>query len=431
MKRLLLLSALTLGLVAAVAQPIRELNRLPADSLPPGSEVYAFSNARGVLLLFQEGDQAEIFHLDDNLQLVDRFALTDLPPSDEVDRLGFTYREGRLNIIYRGRDSDEVQVLQVLPESASTQMFRMNMADLFRGSAQWANFTYQGALHMIRLPRSGDQIRLCRFEGGRDFHTEVFDLQRLSLDREVQDGMVRIDSSNRHQLEKTYSPAKLYVQGNQLYLTHDQVGGTTVAQIDLDSNQKQEYTLPSPTQQGRSNSLLADLNLYQLAATKDSLYFRIYDLTSLKSLTTFAYTDADPLDLRTGPVAISEPAGQTQEEWSLAEVLARWAEAPHLALALQPMGYDLVQLSLGAVWPLRNHGLTGIVIDEQSQSVSFPSLIDLRTLVPASDQTPALVAKDFPPERLRQGAMPITFAMNGRKYWGYFDPVRGEYVVGE
>lgn len=431
MKRLLLLSALILGLVAVVAQPVRELNRLPADSLPPGSEVYAFSNARGVLLLFQEGDQAEIFHLDDNLQLIDRFALTDLPPSEEVDRLGFTYREGRLNIIYRGKGSDEVQVLQVLPETASTQMFRMNMADLFRGSTQWANFTYQGALHMIRLPRSGDQIRLCRFEGGRDFHTEVFDLQRLTLGKDVQEGMVRIDSSNRHLLDQTYSPAKLYLQGNQLYLTLDQSGGTTVAQIDLDSNQKREYSLPTPTQQGHSNSLLADLNLYQLAATTDSLYFRIYDLTSLKPLTTFAYTDDDPLDLRTGPVAIREPDEQTQEELSLAEVLARWAEAPHLALALQPMGYDLVQLSLGAVWPLRNHGLTGIVIDEQSQSVSFPSLIDLRTLVPASDQTPALVAKDFPPERLRQGAMPVTFAMNGRKYWGYFDPASGEYVVGK
>jgi hypothetical protein len=431
MKRLLLLSALTLGLVAAMAQPIRELNRLPADSLPPGSEVYAFSNARGVLLLFQEGAEAEIFHLDERLQLIDRFQLTDLPPSDQVDQLGFTYREGQLNIIYRDKGSDEVQVLQVLPETGSTQMFRMNMADLFRGSTQWANFTYQGALHMIRLPRSGDQIRLCRFEGGRDFHTEIFDLQRLSLDREVQDLMVRIDSSNRHQLDQTYSPAKLYLQGNQLYLTHDQAGGTTVAQIDLDSNQKEEYHLPTPTEQGRSNSLLADLNLYQLAATSDSLYFRIYDLTSLRPLTTFAYTNADPLELRTGPVVIRHPAGQSQDEWPLAEVLARWSEAPHLALAMQPVGRDLVRLSLGAVWPMRNHGLTGIVIDEKSQSVSFPSLIDLRTLVPTADQLPALVAKDFPPDRLRQGAMPITFAINGRRYWGYFDPASGEYVVGE
>jgi hypothetical protein len=431
MPRLLLLIALIFGLLAAEAQPIRELNRLPADSLPPGSEVYAFSNARGVLLLFQEGDQAEIFHLDDDLQLVDRFQLTDLPPSDAVDRLGFTYREGRLNIIYRRKDSDEVQVLQVLPKTASTQTFRMNMADLFRGSTQWANFTYQGALHMVRLPRSGRQIRLCRFEGGRDFHTEVFELEQLALGQSVQSQMVRIDSSNRHQLSQTYSPAKLYLQDNQLYLTHDQVGGTTVAQIDLATNQKQEYTLPTPTQQGRSNSLLADLNLYQLTATSDSLYFRIYDLSSLKPLTTFAYTDADPLDLRTGPVVTRKSEGETQEELSLADVLARWDEAPHLALTLQPMGYDLVQLSLGAVWPLRNHGLTGIVIDEQSESVSFPSLIDLRTLVPASDQAPALVAKAFPPEQLRQGAMPISFAMNGKRYWGYFDPAKGEYVVGE
>jgi hypothetical protein len=430
MKHCLSFALLIVCALSLWAQPVRELNRLPTSALLPGSQAYAFSNPQGVLLLFQTGKGAEVLHLDEDMQLIKRFALTDLPPSSEVKQLGFTYRQGQLSIVYRAYESDEIQVLQVQTDSERSELFRMDMSELFAGSTQWANFTYQGALHMIRLTRGGDQIRLCRFEGGRNFHAEVFDLTTLRLNYEIQEQVVRIDSSNRHQLGQTYLPAKIYLEGNQLYFTLDQEGKTTVAQIDLDRQHKQEYHLPYPTGQGRSNSLLAGMNLYQLSATADSLYLCIQDLRSQQALATYAYGPGDQLDLRSGPVLWREGKQQTPQDQTLSSLLTRWGDAPALALALQQPAEDLVELSLGAVWTQRNHGLTGVVIDEQVSSLAFPCLLDLRTLGPAGPQTPALVSKDLSLDRLRRGGLPVQFAIGGQRYYGYYDAATGEYVIG-
>lgn len=430
MKRLLLFGVLGVLALPLLAQPVRELTRLPTSGLIPGSQAYAFSNERGVLLLFQTQQRAEVLHLDTALTLLHRFELTDLPPRDSVQRLGFTYRDGTLNIVYRAFESDDIQVLRVLPDSARSELFRMDMSELFAGSTQWANFTYQGALHMIRLSRSGDQVRLCRFEGGRNFHAETFHLEQLRLDYTLQEQAIRIDSSNRHLLGKTYLPAKIYLQGNQLYFTLDRGSHTTVAQIDLDLSVKQEYRLSYPSSEGRSNSLLDGPNLYQLSATPDSLYLRIHDLTSHTPLRTFGYAANEPVELRSGPLRRRRPGQpQTEEEWALDALLREWANAPALALALQAPSDDLVELTLGAVWPQRGHGLTGVVIDEQVERLAFPSLFDLRTLAPANKQTPALVSKQLISPPVQPGSMVVQFSLRGQPHWGYYDTDQGEYVL--
>lgn len=425
LRRCFLFLALAGGTWAASAQTLRELTRLDAD-LPPNAEAYAFSNERGALLLFQEGSQAQLLLLNPQLEVVRNFTVTDLPAPADFDRLGFTFQGGQLSICYRERGTGLLQVIQVNPEAGETEVFRLQ--DQLAGDLNWGTFTHEGILHMVRVPRFGNEIRLCRFEGGGEFNAFAYPVPQ-GFTEQLAGGVQRLDSSNRAQLSTTYWPAKMYLYDGQLYLTREDSGYTEVMHIDLATREAQfhEHHLPDGTR--LSNSLLLDDRLFQLGMSADSLFFGVSQVGDSLPLSQYRYHRAGLWRLREGPVVQRDPTGNQYLDLSSAEVSAAWDDAPHLALALTAQEEDRYLLACGAVWPQRERGLSGAVIHEQTRSLAFQSFLDIYSLQPVGPPAELIATNRFPPEYFQRAPLSLSFQLQQQRYWGYYDRQTGKFVL--
>ncbi len=408
------------------AQPLRELTRLKAD-LPLNADAYAFTNERGTLLLFQEGQQAHVFQLTPNLRILQQFKVLDLPEPSAYERLGFTYRDGNLYICYREKQTGLLQVVQVVQESESTEVFRVE--EELAGDLQWGTFTHGGILHIIRVPRFGDEIRLCRFEGRGEFSTTNYQVPAGFTER-LAAGVQRIDSSNVGQIAATYLHNKMYLQRDQLYLTLEDPGMTQVFHIDLTDQTQYLYEYPLPPSTLGSNSLLVDDHLLQLALTPDSLYFQVSPVGEGLLPFLYGYSHEEPLPLQNGPAAMMSPAGLEYHDMAAADIAAEWQDASHLALALEEGDIEHLILTCAGVWPEQERGISGAVIQEDIRSLAFQGYLSPFDFHPISAPTTLMATKSFPPNSLQRAPLLVTFSQGGESYWGYYDRQDGSFVLG-
>jgi len=415
------------------AQPVQTLTRIPAD-LPPNSEVFVFSDEEGALLLFQEGQEAEVLQLNSDLEVQHRFRVLGFPDETDMERLGFTYDEGELTVCYQSREDSEVVALWITPEEEGSQRVEMGLRQLLKGSTPWDNFTYEGSLHMLRFARGQGEIRLCRFEGGDEFQTLSFPLENADLLRGRRLQFSRLDSLDISQLEKTYARTKMYLRGADLYFSLDQDNGTYLIHINLEEESVEEYMVRLDLGENLAQhtaSLLTPNFLYQAALLDQELYWWAHSLNYLQPGNTTAPAPM-PLQLpETVDTYWVKPSGLEPTQLAPVELWAAWEEAPYFGIAQQITGDDIENpaLQLAAVWPLQGHGLTGMVVSESVQSLLWTAYVDPFTgrLNTESQPIPLLSEVQAP----RTPAHARSFQMGNRTFWGYYDATSGTYVIGE
>ncbi|MEM9986076.1 MAG: hypothetical protein AAF804_13370 [Bacteroidota bacterium] len=429
MRRFLCLLLLGLNLSALFAQQIRELTRLETK-LPPEAEVFAFSNSRGVLLLFQEGNTAQVFQLNPSLEVISQFVVSDLPQASDFDRIGFTYREGKLSICYLERRTQEVQVLEVWPEDAYTELFRIDEAELARGDLQWGTFTHEGVLHMIRTPRGGEEIRISKFEGGGAFSSQTYPVPQPFIEA-LSGQVVRNDSSNQGSLDQTYSSAKMYLQSGLLTLTADQATGTDLLRLDLASEEAhyQRFDYPLGTRLG--NSIFDGERLLQFALSTDSFHVRASDIYGGYQTAEFTYEAQQDWPLRGENSAMAaDEGGSYYVDYSCEELHTAWLEASHIGLGLAYPEPGILALTLGSVAPSRERGLTGEVIQESARTLSFSTYLSAYNLKPMFAPEGMVATRRFPPEEIRRQPQMLTFSIGDDAFWGYYEAETGSFLLG-
>ena len=430
MRRLFCLLLLGLNLSILVAQQIRELTRLETQ-LPPDAEVFAFSNSRGVLLLFQEGNTAQVYQLTPSLKVVNQFVVSDLPESRDFDRIGFTYRDGKLSICYLERTTQEVQVLEVWPEDAYTELFRIDEAEMARGDLQWGTFTHEGILHMIRAPRGGEEIRISKYEGGGAFSSQTYPVPQTFIES-LSGQVVRIDSSNQGSLDQTYAPAKMYLQAGLLTLTADQATGTDFLQLDLASDEAtyQRFAYPLGTTLG--NSIFDGERLLQFALSPDSVHVWASDIYGGYQTAEFTYEAQQDWPLRGENSAKAEDEGGSYYvDYTCEELHAAWLEAAHIGLGLAYPEPGILALTLGSITPSRERGLTGEVIQESAQTLGFSTYLSAFNLKPLYAPEGMVATKRFPPEEIRRQPQMLTFSIGDDAFWGYYEAETGSFILGD
>ncbi len=429
--RTLLLSVSVLLPFFISAQPFEALIPIE-ESLGDSSEVAIFSDENGGILFVREGNSALVLALDRELRVKKQFRIFDLPPLDSHLRLGYTYKRGQLYIAYLDRKTKEYKGLSIFPDEESSRFSAIDMSRLSRGSVFWGTFTYEGILHIVRLPRGQASIRLCRFEGGEEFSAQEYPVLKDEFVQGMRDNLTRIDAENPPSLEKTYLPGKLYHYEDQLYLTLDDRGQTHVVHINLKTGLKDEFTLEAPGFQDsltKSNSLILQDKIFQLAMSRDSVHLLVRELNSDKVLRSLLYDGRDEWEFQRGAMVLEDKNGQTKQLSDRDSFLTHAYDMPYLGMGADLIADTLAELTFGAVRPTLIKGITGMILKTDFEKVYFSTLLNTRDLFPLLQLPEALANRRFPPPLFKEKPHFQTFKWEGKPYFGYYDRENGGFYL--
>ncbi|MEO1417311.1 MAG: hypothetical protein AAFW00_18645 [Bacteroidota bacterium] len=432
MKRLLIILSITLGLmpVSSWGQPFDKL--FPVDMrLSEKSDVKVFSDQGQGMIFIQDGPEARVLLLDDQMKVQKQFQVFDLPPDSLFNQLGFTYKEGQLSIYYVHQQTGEVQVLSVFSEEEITSLKQLNMTRLVSGSVYWGTFTYEGILHVVRLPRGANTIRLVRFNGGEEFSADEFPIDEPEIFEKFEENLSRIDQDNPATFSRTYFYSKLYHQGDDVYLSLDLPAFTYIIHLDLRSGQKEEFKILKGQPVTKQNSLILGGQLYQMGLDLDSLYLQVVDLAAREIKNKWTYSRQDPIDIQFDyPVKETED-GDIINLVETEEFMEATFDNSYVALAGTMLGDSLVELKIGGVTPLIKRGITGIILEEKIRKTYFLCLMDTRINQPLFSMPEPFVSRRFPPPMMETRPHFQTFTYGEARYFGYWDEANGGYYVSQ
>ncbi|MEL6843029.1 MAG: hypothetical protein AAFP02_07420, partial [Bacteroidota bacterium] len=423
---LLAFLALAASLNAQSFQPLTEIE----TELGQQAQAFSFQDAEGVTLLFQERGQARIFLLDPNMKLRQSFVLNNLPQRSNLRPLGFTNRTDALHFYYLDLETGVYEAFSVSKQDGRSEQYRLNLRER-RAHLHAGAFTYQGTLHIVRMPKGSNVIRLCKFEDGGDFDTREIVLQREDFAQKVDYQLTTIHPDSTIELAHTWQNAKMYQYGPYLYLSLDEAGRTYLAEIDLTSGRQSERSLAAPSLgpdplHYKANSLLWQDILIQFATSEDSLKIQLRDLRSGAVMSQYAYGRDQKIDIMQGQLLYQSAEGANQTVKNTSEFLSYCADAPKLAVAAKSLPDSLLIFVAGAVRPVQERGLSGIVLSESYETVWFETQLDLISLAPA------LPIASSPRWARAQEKRPqqIQFDWQKQDYVGYYDRRRGKFVIG-
>lgn len=413
------------------SQPFEKLIPI-ADNLAKNAEVYLFSDENGGLLFIKEENNGIVLKLDNELEVEKTFKVSGFPDKSSHEQLGFTYKDGLLFLAYLNKETEAYEVVSILSDTEGTQYSTIDMSRLSRGSVFWGTFTYKGALHIVRLPKDKATIRLCRFEGGEEFNAEEYQIESEEFANRMRNNLTRIDAEHPPTMDRTYLPGKLYHYEDQLYLTLDEATETHVVHINLRNGNKEEYSLPVVQFKDsltKSNSLIVEDRVLQLAMCKDSLCLTIRDLNSRLELHKYQYTVNDDWDIQLWHAEQVLADGKIKNFSSHQEFFDQIYGMPYLAIGANMQADSKIEFQLGGVSPLVTKGVTGIIIDQNFELAYLPSFIETQ-----NDHFPQalprlLVSNRFAGSQLSTKPNYRKLKWNGKSYFGYFDEARGGYYL--
>ncbi|MEO0900218.1 MAG: hypothetical protein AAFY71_27650 [Bacteroidota bacterium] len=427
MRRVIFLFSLIASLsTPAFAQPFDAL--IPFEEGIAGISDFAmFSDKDGSLLFIREAESALVLVLNDQLEVEKRFRADNIPSEDSHEQLGYTYTNGELSIVFLNRSTYEYEVLSIFPESEESLKQAVDMSRLSGGNVFWGTFTYEGSLHVVRIPRGTNKIRLCKFEGQTEFATQEYDVEEEDFLNAVRDNLTRIDLDNPPSLESTYLPGKLYQYGNQLYLSLDDKGATHVVHINLKTGEKEEFTLDAPTlaASAKSNSLIIGDVICQASANRDSLKISMIHMDTEEEIGQYVYGRKDDIDVRFDGPYKSEGLDPVVEITSTDEYLFELNESSYIALGGEMLIDSVMELQIGGVEAEVITGVTGMVIEEKFSKTYFTTFFSTYTWNPLFSMPEPLVNRRFPPPAHLTKPLFKTFQINGVPYFGYYDEDKG------
>jgi hypothetical protein len=404
--------------LAAHAQPRTPLLYL---DLPFGQPVmrWASDEAGQMHLLFQEGSEAVLYTLDPlTIEVAARRTFGGLPPAAQL--LALTVQRDSC-WIYHLSPEGTVQV-QALPlRQRNPRLHALPEARLGGRSAYWGSFTYQGQLHVLRLLKGGDRVRICRFGHGSTFYIQEYPVRQPQLLAGLEAGMQQIDLAAPPALEASWRPNKVILDGDQLRLCADGPDSVHLAAIDLNAGTLTESAYAMPLAGARSASDLRAGHLFLYSQTPDSIAIRGISLQHGAEVLDWRWKPGDG-----APVLLTSVAEDgTREPAAAADAWLRESMAlPNAAIAVQPQERGGWEIAAGGIEPLITTGLAGVVVDERYR------LQVLRVRLPAAPQGEALAGSPrlgLEP-RFRRGTVVIPAARDTRRT-GYFDPEQRTFIL--
>ncbi|MEO0471931.1 MAG: hypothetical protein AAF206_20055 [Bacteroidota bacterium] len=313
------------------------------------------------VLLFLEGSGGDLYVLDQNLQLARQVHLIDLPIAQNGQPLGLMFDGSVAQLYYLDPLTTSYQSIQIDTRSRTTRLQRLDLRD-GRSHLHAGAFTYEGVLHIMRLPRTKQSIRLCRFTEDGSFSNQEYLISRADFLDKADRKFVQIHSDSLQTPADTWHPAKLYQHGDMMYLSLDESDGTYVVGIDLKAEKKWERSFPS-AQTGRDSSLkVASLihqqELMQLSVQASGLAVQVRQLNRPNLIASHVFNRESHFQFKHQ----DSKRYQTQPLISMPEFIDAVLSTHMPALAIEELDPHMLRLQVAAVKSANNRGVSGIVL---------------------------------------------------------------------
>lgn len=427
---LFVLLSLSFSSLAQSFRPLVQLDIQPTES----TEVYAFSGPEGMTLLFKEGRQAQLFILNHQFEVQNQFPVYGLPEGNSLRQLGFTNQEKELHIYYWSEDLDEYEVYSISKDNGTSSNGKFDLGRTRKGHVYWGTFTYEGILHILRMPRSGNTIRLCRFEGGNNFSTEDFNINKPDFFEKTNFELSRIENPEEVLLTENYLPGKMYHYGDMVYLTLEEAESTYLVSIDLLNLNKTErsysvpLSLPEDRSVLRSNSMVLGQELFQVAASQDSVALLIRNISTGRVMNSFRYGKDETIGIQTGNIIATNQEGDQVVVYSTRDLLSDITASSYIAInAREVPDNSEIELCIGSVQPSSIKGISGIVLDESYETTFFRSILRKPSFQPISAPIASVDRKRIFPNSEPHS---IKWRHQGKTFKGYYDRRKGKFILG-
>ena len=432
-KSLLYLAYFCLLAISLPAQTPLTKIKLPFSD---DTEVFSFTDEDGVTLLFRENGEARLYLLTHDLKVKASYEVFDLPTGIGLQEVGFTNHSESISLYYWEESIDAYRVLSIRKEDGSTSRHSFQIGRERKGHLYWGSFTYNGMLHILRMPRNSQVIRICRFQGEDEFSTNEYEVDRKDFLEKTEYKLNRIENPADLKLHETYLPGKLYQYGEMVHLSLEEGDSTLLVSINLHTGAKEERAYECPiflfgeeeSSKIKTNSMILNQYLYQVAANRDSLSLAIRDLKQGNLINEYRYGKEDFIDIRHGEMEFVESTGKSYPLRDTKELLVQIDDAEHLSITAKPENdTNLVSLTVGAVQISSIVGVSGVVLDEKIDVAFFRSVLDTWRFEPHPG--PLAEVSD---RRAWMSNLPgkTHWKAKGKSFWGYYDTNLGEYVIG-
>lgn len=408
--------------------------RLPAE-FTGNTEVHAFPDANGLTLLFRQGNSVQLTVMDPQGRVIHRLSGASLPASSSLKPVGYANTPEALYVVYRDESTGDF-LKYALPKAPSGETFAVaRMAEPAGNDAYWGSFTVDGALHVLRLPRTSasNALRICRFQPGGEFSAIEVPVTRKDFFKRARYEFTQVTDTSRLSPFTSYLPGKMYPSGNQLLLSVDAGDTTHFVSVNLLSGDKREFEwihsgfgrdggALRPDYRG-ATCLLGD-RLWHLAFTGDSARLQVHDFSARRVLAEWRLA-------RNGggwwPEARFSEFRNDSLKAEYQDAASVWTGWPgkEFGLAVTQLPGGTLRVEGGLVTPNRIRGVSGVAIKEVANGNIFSVALDPAQWIAA--QEPVLVNSAL----RRATEMPLRreFMLNGRKAIGYYDVYSREYVV--
>ena len=416
----------------AWGQPLTPLSKIEVP-FNQDTEVFSFTDNDGVTLLFRENGEARLYLLNHDLSVRSSYIVRDLPQNQDLKELGFTNNEDGLSMYYWNEETDTYHSVYIQKDNGNVSPGSFQVGRTRKGNLYWGSFTYNGMLHILRMPRNSQMIRICRFEGGEEFSAEEYKVSKRDFLEKTEDRLSRVETHPNLGLRDTYLPGKLYQYGEMVYLSLDENDSTFVVRINLGKGSKSEAAFPGPgfnpgeeqEIEIKSNSMIINQHLFQVSANKDSLFLQVRNMENGKILKNYRYGTNEMIDIRQGEMEYIDDSGKSYLIKNTEELLVQIADANYMAVcAIPDETYSTVSLTVGAVQVSSVVGVSGIVLAEKVKTAHFRTLLDTYRFEPY----PGPLAEVS--DRFAQLPGKTHWTYQGKSFWGYYDAKNKAYLIG-
>lgn len=359
---------------------------LPA-SLGEDVDIYVLPEADQLTVLIRQADQSTLYVLDNHMEPIRQESWSHDEVGEDWVPLGLQSTENGAEFVYWDRNAASFNVYQIDYQSGNQNKRMLRDARTRMERAYWGTFSLHGELHMLRLARDANQIRICRFGRDDQLAQQVYTIDRPQFLEEADYNFHPIDlSAPQLALTDSYAPGKLYQRGDSIMLTLDTKGQTYVVELDLFNQTKSEYALPYLKKYAKGNSLLHEGALYQFFGDRDSMYLTVN--TSLfpeNAQIVQALGNNTELPSSQGPKKKFQD-GRIQSLYGISEWLAEVDWTPNLAIGYEMQDDDdpLDLMVLGGVKAFVRRGVTGTVMMAKYEQVQLPISVEQPEYIPAA-----------------------------------------------
>lgn len=381
------------------------------------------------------------------------------PDKSYVTIAGFSFEENGNPYLYWA-SADYFKIESIYFDLDNKTSTSVSFQFPFKNEEILSTFSENNSFYILTQFKKEDKLKFYCFTKGK-VEEKIIDFSAYNFMDEngkpstfnkliTENSIEKIDTKSLNPLFQSISKIKFYILGNRMILTFDSLSRTQLFDIDLNTFNINEKTIPSPilaSGMGMSNSYFHQDKLYQIKTNEAGLMIAAVDVASGEVLKNYAVAQKDSISFKNSPLYIQTGNKKGQEIKNTKKFLQKLKNSdigisvyktPAAIMVtaggirdvsssgglLLGISASVAMISTGSYYPV-----DGLFESQNLQSIYFEGLFDEKFQHKNMPQQG--LAVDYISQFLHENDVSLVsvFPYNDYFIMGYYDSKKNEYVM--